>query len=445
MGMSPLIRRALLALTLIICSLRLIAAELTFKGNPLEAIAVEPAANSGLTAVYVLNSVSGVRASYESATGSQVSWQRYSALGGGYAEPVASTQFGSVSTLTNLEGNMGYIVTDGTSTACFWVVDYSQFEPVLTSITLSDQTDCSTTWLDFTGSAGAITYYGITGIPAELNREFTLTYSTLEFNSDEFAYKQVQHVETLASLSDHIHCTPPLCQTDFTLAGDRFTRSWGRDSEIVSPTYDPTSVEAQTRAVQEARSVLNEVKDDSPLGGSGPAEITFTAAVTDGALYHEWELARDPEFNQTFLRYSDLEFSYTFREQGTTYVRLLIANADGTCESESETYSVFIGESVLKCPNAFSPGGSEGVNDEWKVTYKSIVEFDCHIFDRTGKQLAHLTDPSQGWNGRIHGKIAPSGVYFYVIRALGADGKEYKLSGDINIIGYNNPKANATK
>ena len=63
--MSPLIRRALLALTFIICSVGLTAAELTFKGNPLEAIAVEPAANSGLTAVYVLNTVSGVRASYE--------------------------------------------------------------------------------------------------------------------------------------------------------------------------------------------------------------------------------------------------------------------------------------------------------------------------------------------------------------------------------------------
>lgn len=443
--MSPLIRRALLALTLTICSLRLSGAELTFKGNPLEAIAVEPAANSGLSAVYVLNSVGGVRAIYESATGSQVSWQRYSALGGGYAEAVASTQSGSVSTLTNLEGNMGYIVTDGTSTSCFWIVDYSKFEPTLTSISLSDQTDCSTTWLDFNGSAGPITYYGITGVPAELNREFTLTYSTLEFNSEEFAYKQVKQVEALASLSEHIHCTPPLCETDFTLAGDRFTRRWGRDSEIVSPTYSPTAVQAETNAIQQDSQASNQVKDDAPLGGSGPAEITFSAAVTDGALYHQWELARDPEFNQTFLRYSDLEFTHTFREQGTTYVRLVIANAEGTCETESETYTVAIGESILKCPNAFSPGASEGVNDEWKVTYKSIVEFDCYIFDRNGKQLAHLTDPSQGWDGRIHGKIAPTGVYFYVIRALGADGKKYKLSGDINIIGYNNPKANATK
>ncbi|MDE6366663.1 MAG: T9SS type B sorting domain-containing protein, partial [Muribaculaceae bacterium] len=72
------------------------------------------------------------------------------------------------------------------------------------------------------------------------------------------------------------------------------------------------------------------------------------------------------------------------------------------------------------------------------------IEFDCHIFDRNGRKLAHLTDPSQGWDGKINGKTAPSGVYFYVIRALGADGKEYKLSGDINIIGYNKRSSTVT-
>ncbi len=96
-----------------------------------------------------------------------------------------------------------------------------------------------------------------------------------------------------------------------------------------------------------------------------------------------------------------------------------------------------IGESKLECPNAFSPGASEGSNDEWKVSYKSIVSFDCHIFNRWGIEVAHLTDPSQGWDGRHNGKLVKSGVFYYVIQAEGADGKQYKLSGDINIIHAN--------
>lgn len=434
-----------LFILVLLTSLTANATDLTFRGNPLQAVPVDAPAYSGLTKVYVLNNLQGVKVSYESQTGSTVSWQRYSALGGGFAEPVASTQTGSVSTLDKAEGNMGYIVTDGSSTSYFWLVDYSAYEPELTALTLSDQTDCSTTWLDFTGSAGPIPYYGINGQPLEVDREFTLSYNTLEFNAEDFDYKQVEKTENFSSLSSRIYCQPALCQTSYTLAGDKFTRIWGRDSEVVSPTYNPVAVESQTRASQLPRDNANEVKVDAALGGSGPAEITFMAAVTDGALYHEWEMARDPEFNQTFLRYSDLEFTHTFREQGTTYVRLLVANDAGTCEAESEVYTVSIGESMLKCPNAFSPGVSEGVNDEWKVSYKSIVEFDCRIFDRSGRQLAHLTEPWQGWDGKIAGKTAPSGVYFYVVRAVGADGKKYKLSGDINIIGYKKPDVNAKK
>ena len=414
---------------------------LTFSGLMLPAVPETPPASSGLQTVYVLPYIQGVTAEY-SGNGDAVSWQRFSKLGGGYAEPVASTQSGNVSTLTTLEANMGYIVTEGSKSSFFWVIDYSTFPMGLRDLTLSTESDCSTTWLDVDGNGEALTYYTINGVPQHLDRQFTLSYRTLEFDEADFAYRQVTHEENLVEISERIHCTPTLCETDFTLSGDKFARIWGEEESVTSPVYEPTAVEVKTRAVQSERDVDNEIKEETALGGSGPAEITFTAALTDAAIYHEWELARDPEFNQTFLRFSEPEFTYTFREQGTTYVRMLAANDVGGCETQGDVYEVYIGESSLKCPNAFSPGTSEGVNDEWKVSYKSIIEFDCHIFDRNGRQLAHLTDPSQGWDGKIKGKTAPAGVYFYVIRAKGTDGKKYNLSGDINIIGYR--KGNAT-
>lgn len=430
-----------LKLTIFFATLPLLslAEELTFSGNVLPALTETPAKGTGLNQIYVLNGVSGVKASFTSSAGNMVTWQRYSSLGGGTAEEVASTQQGNVSTLTTLEGNMGYIVTDGTTSSFFWIVDWSATPTYLAQLELSPQTDCSTTWLSLDGEGDAFVYYSINGAPYTIDREFILTYRTLEFDEQEFCYKETTATETYASLSDEIHCTPPLCQTEFTLTGDKFARAWGEERVITSEVYEPKAVEGHTKAIQELRDIPNEITDSNGnLGGSGPAEITFSAVISDAAIYHEWELARDPQFDQTYLRYQDIEFTYTFREQGTTYVRLLLANDDATCQWESETYQVYIGESSLKCPNAFSPGGSEGVNDEWRVSYKSIIEFDCHIFDRNGKQIKHLTDPSQGWDGKIRGKLVPAGVYFYVIRATGADGKKYKQSGDINIIGYNN-------
>lgn len=92
--------------------------------------------------------------------------------------------------------------------------------------------------------------------------------------------------------------------------------------------------------------------------------------------------------------------------------------------------------SELTCPNVFSPGVSIGVNDVWKVSYRSIVDFHCWIFNRWGNKIIEFTDPAEGWDGTYHGKLVSPGVYYYVIQARGSDGKNYKLSGDINIIRY---------
>lgn len=430
--------RIILLFFLILCFVaRSEAAELTFSGLQLPAISEKPEARSGLTSVYVLPGIEGVTASFATDNPQGVSWQRFSALGAAYAEPVSSTAGLGVSALNNLEGNMGYVVTDGTKSYYFWIIDYESAPFEIRDVELSPQTDCSTTWLTVDGSAPLLTYYGITGVPQHLNREILLKYSTLEFNSEDFAYHQVQHTDTLEQLAEEIYCAPALCQTEFTISGDKYSRLWGQPHESTSPLYEPTAVALETATEQETRDIDNEVRDEaSALGGSGPVEVLFKATISDAAVFHQWEFARDSEFNQVFMRREDLEFSYTFSEQGTTYVRLLIANDAGTCEAESEVYEIFVGESSLKCPNAFSPGASEGVNDEWKVSYKSIVDFDCRIFDRNGRQLAHLTHPSQGWDGKKGGKVVPAGVYFYVIRATGTDGKKYKLSGDINVVGF---------
>lgn len=157
--------------------------------------------------------------------------------------------------------------------------------------------------------------------------------------------------------------------------------------------------------------------------------------MTDAVAFREWQISRTPEFDINDNVFNDTQFSYTFTEEGTFYVRFTAANVDGTCSYTGETYEIGIGESRLVCPNAFSPDSSPGVNDEWRVSYQSIVEFKCDIFNRWGAKIITLTDPSQGWDGTHGGKKVGPGVYYYVIRAKGADGRDYNLSGDINIIG----------
>lgn len=410
----------------------LAAGTFTFSGLTADAIKIEPAATTGLKAIFVMPYTQGVTATYTpSNPGATVSWQKFSAMGGGYAEPMESDH----GTVSLGQGDMGYIVTEGNDMTCCWIVDYSTHRCDISGITLSAESDCGSTILNTEGTgADAIHYYTINGVPQTLSREFQLTYRTLELDETAFSFNEVTKTDILDDVGSTIITDAPLCATDFCLSGDRFLRQWGEEISVTSETLEPLAVQAATRATQTQREIDNEQKVEANLGGSAPCEIQFESIVTDAAIYRRWEIARDSEFNIVTLQYNEPDFTYTFREQGTSYVRLVCANASGECEAYSETYEVFIGESDLKCPNAFSPGGSPGVNDEWRVSYKSITSFECHIFNRWGQQMAHLTDPSQGWDGKSGGKVVPAGVYFYVISATGADGRKYKLKGDINVV-----------
>lgn len=415
--------------------------QVAFQGASKDVITITPETSTGLNVIYVIYSLDGVSATYTPASassGRDVKWLAFDNRGGGFAEAVTDVDYrpDGTSVLRSLDAS-GYIIEDGARRTYFWVVDYTQ-SPFSISALNADiqQSDCSQTALSAVGNAAPIHYYTINGRQMELSRELKLSYRTLVYDETSQAYIQQDVTKTLPHMAATSWVDAPLCDTDFSICGDRFLERWGMPREVLSPSIQATAVEAHTDAVQTERDADNEQKSETAgaLGGSAPAEITFTAQATDAVVFKEWQIAQDADFYFIDFRDNNLEFTYTFRDEGTRYVRFSAANAEGTCEYFSPTYEVQIGESDIKCPNAFSPGSSEGVNDIWKVSYKSIISFSCVIFNRWGVKIASFSDPSQGWDGRYKGKIVPSGVYYYVIKARGADGRKYDLSGDINII-----------
>ena len=93
-----------------------------------------------------------------------------------------------------------------------------------------------------------------------------------------------------------------------------------------------------------------------------------------------------------------------------------------------------ISESILEMPNAFSPNG-----DNWNEVYKakkyqSLTEFHAYIFNRWGQKLYEWHDPTGGWDGKFNGKDVKQGVYFVLVKAKGADGREYNIRRDVNLL-----------
>ena len=411
---------------------------LDFEGSMSTPVEVDTETSSGLDAIYVVEDTHGVSMVYTaSSPTASVRWSRYSRLGASYAEEVTPTRDGATLSLDCSTDDMGYVIEENGRSKYYWIVNYANHFLDLESLSIPGDQDCGSTHLTLTGNASGIDAYSPLGRRITVSRQLEVRYTTMIFDEDDFRYKPEETSVTLDAIDASFSVTAPLTDTSFTLIGDRFLKVWKKEQEIESSSYTAISVEASTRATQAERNNDNEQKvESSGLGGSAPVDITFEAAITDAAIFTEWQISRTPDFSDVYNSFSELEFSYSFTEQGTSYVRFTADNASGTCPFESETYQIFIGESKLDIPNAFSPGTSPGVNDEWKVSYKSLVSYKCTIFNRWGKKLFESDNPAQGWDGMSGGKVVPSGVYFYVIKAVGADGIKYDRAGDINIIGY---------
>lgn len=176
---------------------------------------------------------------------------------------------------------------------------------------------------------------------------------------------------------------------------------------------------------------------DAISDAEAPLEVTFKANPSDlgdATPVYEWRFTKADETTAFITRYEE-ETTYTFSESGTTKVELYVSYGDGNEAELVGTINVSISTSLLEMPNAFSPNG-DGVNDIYqaKSNHKSIVEFHAYIFNRWGQKIYDWTDIDGGWDGTYHGKQVPAGTYFVLVKAKGADGRDYNIKRDVNIL-----------
>ena len=173
--------------------------------------------------------------------------------------------------------------------------------------------------------------------------------------------------------------------------------------------------------------------------GEPPLDVTFRANPEDMDGHtpsYEWHFYRqnlNRGNEKLFVRYEE-DTQYTFAESGTFNIVLKTKFVGEDVELDSVTLTVTIPESKLVFPNAFSPNG-ESPNNIYKAkTYRSIVKFHAYILNRWGQKLYDWTDPDGGWDGTYKGKDVKDGVYFVLVKATGADGKEYNIRKDVNLL-----------
>lgn len=180
--------------------------------------------------------------------------------------------------------------------------------------------------------------------------------------------------------------------------------------------------------------------EETAFDGSAPMTAVFRAVPQNTGNYephYEWRFSRQGQEKPFLIRYEE-DTRYTFTESGSFAVELYISFVQGTDTIEyvmDEPFTVTISESKMELPNAFTPNG-DGINDIFKVKegYKSIVSFEAKVFNRWGKKLYEWNDIEGGWDGRSDGKNVPDGAYYLIVKARGADGRNYDVKKVINIL-----------
>jgi PKD domain. len=429
-------KRIILAILIIVISFPALAQYSVSGGN---GVPYETESSSNVLTIYLLNGLSNAQISY---TGDGThEWHKYDTAASS-AIDITCTQSGNTSFITNIEDGCGYFVgnTLSSATRYVWIIDYSKYLPAFYSLSIEEEEDLCD-WIKLVGDTEAPTleYYTELGNLRTLDRVYHVIYDNFVWDEDDLTFYNETIDEKVYSPNEFL-VEAPLKDTKFTLIGDEFAQHFGLEKRIESQEYEAVAVEVYATTETEREYGENELKvgTGTALGGSAPVEITFTAYANEPvAASYTWRVIKMGDSSAdstTVARFQDRSFTYTFNEEGTFRVALEVIGKNSICIDNSIQYSVFIGETHLDVPNFFSPGSSLGVNDEFRVSYRSILNFHCKIYNRQGNLLYEWTNPAEGWDGKVKGWYVATGVYFYTIDYTTSTGKKKTKSGSINIL-----------
>jgi gliding motility-associated-like protein len=162
----------------------------------------------------------------------------------------------------------------------------------------------------------------------------------------------------------------------------------------------------------------------STLGGQAPLNVSF-ANTSVGASSYYWNLGNGTNVTTTTA-------ATTYTMSGTYTVTLIAYNAGCL---DVDTVLILVNDATtIAVPNIFSPNG-DNINDEFYIVTTGMQTLRCDIFNRWGQKVYTLSTPTQKWDGKLdNGNEATEGTYFYVLEALGYDGKTYSYKGPITLV-----------
>ena len=364
-------------------------------------------------------------------------WQKYNVQSGSFDLFLNDQSGGSTSLISNLQDGayrVNITSPSGVSTYTAWV--FNNYIETTAEITNSD---CKSFTLKGTLGSPTFSYVDLTnGQAKQLNKgtqvKWTASAATVG-----------------SSLTSQVF-SPPTKDTDYTLTvSDRFGCS-----SVSVVKYISIVTKASFTYVPEDQTKSHPTKKEAPLS------VVFTNTSENGDKdKYEWFIFRDlDEIKKESVAHPGTVIDsiltkiytespiYVFERPGKYRVKLVSQKKSDFTTCFDTVYIdnlIAIDTSFVEAPNFFTPNGDES-NQNFVIRFFSMKTVKISIFNRWGK-IVHVwdsndvkgfgptlvSDPKSVWDGKVGGKPAVPGVYYYVIEGTGRDDKKRHTTGFVHL------------
>lgn len=237
--------------------------------------------------------------------------------------------------------------------------------------------------------------------------------------------------------------------TNNSLGGESFI--WDFGDGTTSTATDPTHLYANTgtypvRLIAVDQNTCN-VRDTSAVftitvSPNPSASFTYTPNPTQsntpvtflnsslGGTRYKW-LYDDGDTLFTIRK--DTVVSHLYNASGTYNTCLVAYNNSGCSDTTCQPIQVTI-NALIDVANAFSPNG-DGNNDKIYVRGFGISKMTWSIYNRWGALVYQGTNPAEGWDGTVNGRLQPQDVYHYTLNVeFGGSKDRITKKGDITLL-----------
>lgn len=364
-------------------------------------------------------------------------WQKYNALTGTFDFFSSDLTGNTSSVISNLQDGayrVNITSTSGVTTYTTWV--FNNYIETTAAITNSD---CNSFTLVGTFDSPVLTYTDlITGTSKTVDKGILVNWTAGSESVSRFLTSQI--------------FSPPTKDTDYTLTvSDRFGCV---SSSVVSYISIVTNASFTYKPEDQAKS--------HPTKTEAPLSVVFTNTSENGdpdkfewfifkdrdQIIRESEASPDQAIDSFLTKIYSESPIYIFERPGSYNVKLVSQKTSefNTCfDTVYIDNFISIDTSFVEAPNFFTPNG-DLANQEFVVRFFSMKSVKISIFNRWGK-MVHVwesnnvqgfgptvaSDPQSVWDGKVGGKLANPGVYYWVLEGRGRDDRRQNKNGFVHL------------